>query len=182
MSGLLFSPQSFITAACFSDSLIENDIGHMQGWELVNVNAVMPREVGCQKASKSREESHITPVTDIKGWPHLQLAFTLLLHQITQQGALHWPPWLICFLLPPPSLHIPFMCCCSFLFATSARWFRQNKLSYPPTQPCTRHLFTPENEVCDESQLPLRKLAVDSHLISLPRVDNMQRSLSHLSS
>lgn len=32
--------------------------------------------------------------------------------------------------------------------------------------------FTPENEVCDESQLPLRKLAVDSHLISLPRVDN----------
>lgn len=62
--------------------------------------------------------------------------------------------------------------CCSFLFTTSGWWFLQKKLSYSPTQPRTRHLFTPENEVCDESQLPLRKLAVDSHLISLPRVDN----------
>lgn len=50
--------------------------------------------------------------------------------------------------------------------------FCKRSCHIPPTQPCTRHLFTPENEVCDESQLPPRKLAVDSHLISLLQVDN----------
>lgn len=96
----------------------------------------------------------------------------MLLHHITHQGEYHWPSWLICFLLPPPFSPYSIYFCCFFLFATSGWRFLQRKLSYPPTQPCTRHLFTPENEVCDESQLPLRKLAVDSHLISLPRVDN----------
>lgn len=68
----------------------------------------------------------------------------------------------------------PIYFCCFFL--TASRWWFQQKLSYPPTQPQTRHLFTPEDEVCDESRLPLRKLAVDSHLISLPLLDNARFS------
>ena len=38
--------------------------------------------------------------------------------------------------------------------------------------PVPWHLFTPEDEAGDESQLPLRKLAVDSHLVPLPQDDN----------
>lgn len=129
-------------------------------------------EVGRRKASKSGEKrQHLLHYWHVTGQPLLGSEFALLHHHLSEEGEFIGPLWLICSSL----LFFSFF---HLLFAGFFPSFHPHqddgfckRSCHPPTQPFTRRLFTPENAVCDESELPPRKLAVDSHLISL-WVDN----------
>lgn len=136
-------------------------------------------EVGCQKASKSREKatSHQSPTYHWMAPFIVSISSAASSHNTTR--------WIsVAFLIDmfsSSSLSSFFILTVPFSSPHQNDGFSKRSCHIPRTQPCTRHLFTPENEVCDESQLPLRKLAVDSHLISLPWVDNCNAPQSHLS-
>lgn len=140
-------------------------------WRAGDAFAVTPQKLDARKHQRAEKKatSHQSATSQAMAPITVALAFALLLPHLTQVE-FHWPFWLMCFFFSSCSIYLfPHHIRTAFFYFL---FFAKEVVIPPPTQPCARHLFTPENEVCDESQLPLRKLAVDSHLISLPRVDN----------
>lgn len=116
-------------------------------------------EVWCQKASKElRRKSYGASRWHIKGWPHfiVSIRFAASSRNTTRWISL---AFLIDMFSSSSSSSSPVF---HLLFFSSSphqdEGFYKKKLSHPRTPPRTRHLFTLENEVCDESQLFSEKI------------------------